>query len=201
MPPPPRRLSYEDIRAEADRFLAEYWRSGAIPVDIDHILDVGLRIDVVPVPYLLDDSEIDGLLAADRTAIWVDEFVYHNRLHRYRFTLAHELGHLWLHRDLYEAASFTSIDEWKAFIASIPDEDYGWYEWQANCFGGLVLVSRDQLAEKIVETLDMARSRGFEPDMQEESQRRVIAEWIGRRFEVSAEVILKRGAYDGHWPK
>ncbi len=201
MPPSPRRLNYEDLRAEANDFLVQHWPTREIPVDIDHIVDVELAVDVVPVPRLMSDSEIDGFLSADLSKIWVDEFVYSDRLHRYRFTLAHEVGHWWLHRDLYEAADFSTIDGYKEFIESIPDEAYGWYEWQAYCFGGLVLVPREPLAERITESLQRAQEQGFEPDLDKEPHRGVIAEWIGRRFEVAAEVILKRGAYDGHWPK
>jgi len=129
------------------------------------------------------------------------ESVFERQLHRYRFTLAHELGHLWLHRDLYDAADFSSIDEYKQFVASIRPDDYGWYEWQAYCFGGLILVPREPLAERIGEAVKMAIGRGHEPDLSTEGHRQYIAEWVGRRFEVSADVILKRGAYDGHWPK
>ena len=200
-PPSPAYRSYDQLRSAADEFLKRYWPTGNVPVDVEHIVDVELRLDVVPVPYLLDDSEIDGLLSADRSTIWVDEAAFSNPrlLYRYRFTLAHELGHWYLHRDLFEATDFKSVEEWKEFISQISEEDRSWYEWLAYAFGGLILVQEEPLGERIETARKRAAEGGFDLDLDIEAHCEYLAEHVGRRFDVSGRVILKRGYYDGYW--
>src|SRR3989338_4654570 len=92
-----------------------------------------------------DGIEIVGFTSSDLKDITIDEWTWKHQLGRYRFTLAHELGHIVLHQHLYEPRQFHTIEEWKQFINSIPEKDHAWYEWQAHAFAGLVLVPAEQL--------------------------------------------------------
>lgn len=199
--PSPPVLSYDELRSAADQFLREYWPSRAVPIDVEHIADVRIGIDIVPVPFLLDDSDIDGLLAADRSTIWVDETALLNRRfrNRYRFTLAHELGHWYLHGDLFAAAEFSSPEEWRGFLTRIPEEDRSWWEWQAYSFGGLILVQEEPLEEELHKAKENAASGGFDLELALEPHRQYVADFVASRFEVSPQVILKRGYYDDYW--
>jgi Zn-dependent peptidase ImmA (M78 family) len=182
--------------------LGKYWPSRKVPVDIEHIADVELGINIVPVPDLLAVAEVDGFLSADRKEVYIDEAVFrHRQLYRYRFTIAHELAHLHLHTDLCATAKFRSVQEWKDFQDSIPEEDRSWFEWQAYSFAGLILVPADPLARFIRQAIAKARAITFNIDLSVDAHRTYLAEWVGRRFEVSGEVILRRGQYDGHWQK
>ena len=124
-------LSYDDLRKKAAEFLERYHPSGEIPVPIELIAERDFGIDIVPVPGLQgvlrsNDFGVVGFITSDLKEIHVDECVFENRENRYRFTIAHELGHAVLHRDIYEKASFDSIEAWKEFINNIPDDDHGW---------------------------------------------------------------------------
>lgn len=44
----PARLSYEDIRLEAEKFLNEYHPAGTTPVPIAEIIEFDLSIDIIP---------------------------------------------------------------------------------------------------------------------------------------------------------
>jgi Zn-dependent peptidase ImmA (M78 family) len=57
--------------------------------------------------------ETDGFITSDLKEIYVDESVYTKWPNRYRFTLAHEVGHAILHRDLFRQRRFRSVREWK----------------------------------------------------------------------------------------
>lgn len=195
-------LSKEDLRSEAADFLAEFADSDAVPVDIEAIVDTNIGLDIVPIRGIFKAFGIDGFLSNDMTAIYVDEYIAGGKpLHRYRFTLAHEIAHWYLHERLYTAAKYDTPDGFLAFRGEIDVEDLTWYEWQAREFAGLVLVPPGALNKKIAEAISQAVRRGMQNvDLSLEAHRDAVAEWISKRMEVSMEVIRLRGAADGHWP-
>ena len=130
------RLRKDDIRLRADRFTSIYNPDMEIPVPIDTIVESKLNIDIVPIANLKENLDNDGFISRDFTTIFLDQNVYFALETRYRFSLAHEIGHLWLHRKVYESLDFTSVDEWRETYLSINDEDYSWLEYQANMFAG-----------------------------------------------------------------
>ena len=151
---PLQRLSYGDLRRHAARFLDVHHPSRTIPVPIEEIAEARLGLDIVPVPGLQetlpsDEFGVIGYLTSDLREIHVDDWIWHHRYNRYRFTIAHEIGHAVLHKELYEGRQVDSIESWKVFINSIPDEVHGWYEWQAYAFAGLVLVPEVPLREAV----------------------------------------------------
>ena len=201
--PEPERLSYNGVRNEVATFVADFHVHQSVPVDVEHIADVVLGLDVVPMAGLRAKWDIDGYLSADRSIIYLDQTMASGSiLHRHRFTVAHELGHWYLHQDLYEAAERSGLESFVDYVNAIPEETWAWYEWQAYAFAGLLLVPRSPLAETCEQAKAHALSRGFRDlDTEVEAHRSYLAEWIAKRFQVSAEVILKRGAKDGLWPE
>ena len=199
----PKPVWFEDheMREEARIFLDEFWPEGTTPVDIEQIADVRASLDIVPMPGIFRAYEIDGFLSNDMTSIFVDEGIAGGAtLHRYRFTLAHELGHWYLHERLYEAARFADVRDFVRFRDELPAKDRANYEWQASQFAGLILVPPDVLRETLERALDRARDAGIgRIDLANYALMDYVAEWIGRRLEVSASVVLRRGADDGLW--
>jgi Zn-dependent peptidase ImmA (M78 family) len=201
--PRPEYLSKTQLAEEAELFLREFWPSGLIPVDIETIVDVGAELDVVTAPGIFQAYGIDGFLANDMSAIYVDEHLSSGpTLHRYRFTLAHEIGHWYLHEDLYLAARYEGPNEFLRFRSELPADDLAWYEWQARQFAGLVLAPPEALRLKVQEAVAFAKRKGLDTvDLSNEAHRDFVAEWIGRRLEVSADVVRRRGADDGFWDR
>ena len=101
--------SYDDLRKKADDFLRTHNPSSIIPVPIEEIVEFDFIIIIVPVLALQRDFDVEGFTSSDLKNIYVDEYVYTNYLNRYRFTLAHEIGHIILHRNLYRTNRFSSI--------------------------------------------------------------------------------------------
>jgi Zn-dependent peptidase ImmA (M78 family) len=112
-------LSYEDINGCVERFLKDQHPRGTLPVPVEDIADLSLGLNIFPFPGLQRDFDIDGFISKDLTTIYVDEVIYSKRPARYRFTLAHEVGHLILHRDLIEAIHPRSVTEWQNFISNV----------------------------------------------------------------------------------
>jgi len=195
--PGPEILSYEDLRRRADAFLAEHHPSLSIPVPIEEIVEFQLGMDIIPVPGLHQAFEIDGFTTSDLGEISVDQYVYESRPGRYRFTLAHEVGHVLLHRHIYEARSFTSIGEWKEFVDSISETDYGWLEYQAYAFGGLVLVQSGPLIGETNACVQRIQGEGIDVAANWDFAWTRIAAFLAKSFDVSTGVVEKRLVKDG----
>jgi len=141
--PEPIKIPYlddDEIRARAEEWLAEAHPSGAIPIPIELIVE-RQGIDIVPLPGLRSVSGFEGATSSDCRTIFVDADRSEKYERRYRFTLAHEVAHVVLHRDLFSSvASVSSKEEWIAANQRLTDATGGSVEYQANCFAGLVLV-------------------------------------------------------------
>lgn len=188
-------LSYDNIRIYARKFLSRYNSSQAIPVPIEAIIEFKFGIDIIPLPGLLQVLEIDGFTSSNLKEISVDGWIYKNRPTRYRFTLAHEIGHVILHREIYTKYQFSSIDTYVNFIEIFPEEDLRWLEWQAYAFAGLVLVPPERLASmtksaitNIKKKVSLEKSWVLVWDY--------VSEDLARKFVVSPEVISRRLDYD-----
>lgn len=199
----PKPVWFEDyeMREEARIFLDEFWSEGTAPVDIEQIADVRAGLDIVPMRGIFRAYEINGFLSNDMKSVFVDEEIAGGAtLHRYRFTLAHELGHWYLHEPLYEAARFANVRDFARFRDDLPPKDRANCEWQASQFAGLILVPPDALRQTLELALERARNAGIgKIDLANDALRDYVGEWIGRRLEVSASVVLRRGSDDGLW--
>ncbi len=182
--------STKDISRRAEEFLKKYHPSLSLPVPIEEIIEFQSHIDIVPLHGLHRAFEIDGFTSNDLTTISVDAFVQESRPGRYRFTLAHEIGHVVLHRDFFLQYTFGSIDEWKEFVISISPRDYGIIEWQAYQFAGFILVPPKALRVRYNDAIELARDKGVLKGKRiEPAARQYVANWLAKQFVVSSEVI------------
>jgi len=177
------------IAKAADRFLDKYHPKKSYPIPIEEIAEFKLRLDIIPIPGLHKAFDVDGFLSSDCKSISVDEGVYQSRPGRYRFTLAHEIGHLILHKDVYEEYKFKNVTEWKEFIEEFPEKEYSWFEWQAYEFAGLVLVPPVHLIKRVHYHTKVIESLGIKD--KDVTNDRVI-ELLSEDFVVSREVIQRR---------
>jgi len=195
-------LPYDVLRERAEDFLGRYHSSHEIPVPIEEIVEFQFEMDIVPEPGLHEHFDIDSYITADLTEIRIDEFVYASRPGRYRFSLAHELGHRVLHQDVFAKLTFDSISDWKRLIVgSIPAKDYSYIELHAHSFAGLILVPPPELAEKYDEACQMVQQHGLSLRDDSEVFRRVVSGYIAESFVVSPAVVRRRLEYDDMWEK
>jgi hypothetical protein len=91
------------IWQEADRLRAEHLAGCLLPVHILDLAEFDLGLDLVPVDGLREELDIDALLMGDLSSILLDKrsFMSPRLEYRLRFSVAHEIGHLILHRDIY----------------------------------------------------------------------------------------------------
>jgi len=197
--PTPAFVSYEQLRVAADKFLARHGWRGEIPVNIERIVDVGMGIDIVREPRLTERIDVEGFLSRNRRTIYIDDYTQDVLENRYRFTLAHEIGHHELHDAIYRRATFQTVEEFKDFLASLPEQAKARMEFQANCFAGLVLAPKEQLESAVTEAAFRARSRFYETDITDPVDRGYLVPTVARRLGVSGDVIERRGQFDKLW--
>lgn len=180
--------------------MTQYYPSHTIPVPIEYIVEAKLGIDIVPVPGLQDVIESVAHLTRDTKEILVDERVYLKIPNRYRFSLAHEIGHLVLHSEIIKQLKFNNIKEWKNVITNeIPEDQYSFLEFHAYSFAGLILVPSDKLREVFFDYIEKGQEHGIDFDKIGTGARETAEYHIAKIFEVSADVIHKRIEYDSLW--
>lgn len=195
-------MEYEEIRKKADDFLRAYHASGELPIPVEEIVELQLNLDIVPIPGLHAFIETDGFLYGNLSAIAVDDFVYNNRPARYRFTLAHEVGHFVLHSQVFKSAQTNNSRDWKKFVSSLPERIYSRAEYQAYSFAGLILVPSERLKSELNKELKEVYatikgemgvdSKKISPDFIQS----VVEDRLAKTFDVSADVIHRRIEHD-----
>ena len=181
---------------KVEEFRTLHPRACEIPVPIDKLIEFDLNLEIIPIPGLRSTWDIDALLFGDLSGIEIDRDIFINELfpYRYRFSLAHELGHLILHGEIYRKHKFSDIKGWKDFISAIPDQEYSYMEFQAYEFAGRLLVQRDALKEEYDKNLDLVSNleASSETNIEDNYLADYISIPIAKRFCVSQEVIQKR---------
>jgi hypothetical protein len=192
------------IWQKAEDFRSEYWPEETLPLDMEKIVERRLKINIEPQHNLLSEFDIDAYLRTDLTGIIVDHDCYMNEkfINRLRFSFAHEIGHLFLHKDIYSSFNISDSSDWKEFMENIPDREYGFFEYQANEFAGRLLVQRERLIDEMGSCLDKIKDIGLihlltkDPGAVLSS----ISPTLCKPFGVSDQVIERRVEREGLWP-
>src|SRR5215207_2549140 len=99
-----------EIEASANTLLTRHSRAEAVqvcpPIDLDDLLvHLGLRLDLNDLKAMLGIPDALGALWVNERHIYIDQTLDPDErpgaLGRFRFTLAHEIGHWSLHRSLF----------------------------------------------------------------------------------------------------
>jgi hypothetical protein len=200
----PPKLYWDEIRALTKKIREQFLnKPDQIPVPIENIIEFKLGITIDPQPFLKEEFGIDGQILSDLTTIMIDSKMYSDdkSLPRVRFTLAHELGHFYLHKEQIKKARFSSVKEWIKFRQSISEEDISWFESQADEFAGSLLVPKN----KLIELLEAERNKiekYITTSNSEESQERAItalSQVLCGKFQVSFHVIETRIRKEKLW--
>lgn len=110
------------------------------------------------VDNLLNDLGVDALLGIDFNTLAVDRDQYmQGRFHgRMRYSVAHEIGHYVLHRELAE--QFPKDEKkLREFYSEIPEREYSFLEYHANEFAGALLVPRNELSSRLALYVDSSK--------------------------------------------
>src|SRR5260370_35342538 len=109
-PQVPRR-TFTDLARVAEELQASHHPAGELPIPIEEIIEFDCAIDIVPIPGLMSDLDIDAFMTADLKEIRVDQYIQQKALTRYRASLAHEVSHSLIHRQSFEQRRFVTVRE------------------------------------------------------------------------------------------
>lgn len=197
-------IDKNQLRKVADQIREEYWPEDILPIDTTKIIELRLKLEVEPKFDLLSASDMDAYLKTDLSGIVVDHDCYMQDkfANRLRFSLAHELGHYFLHKDVYSGLPLVSIEDWKDFTLNVPEAEYGNFEWQANEFAGRFLVPYDKLKSKVEESLEMIRKLGLIEHLHQDPDAILsrVSPFLRKTFGVSEQVIELRVKREDLWP-
>ena len=192
-------LQKGDIETKAQAIRANYPSTRAIPVNVLAFaeFDLGLEFDFAPIQQLRQDA----FLRPDLTGIWFDPIAFKepSLQSRLRFSTAHELAHLFLHKDIYGALNFRTVKQWIRFIDNIPAKEYHWIEWQADEFAGRFLIPTERLQPVLREAINNAESEGFFEQGPEEALD-ACCRATHAAFGVSFSAMQTRIRKSGFWP-
>ncbi len=113
-----------------------------VPVDIELIIEKRLGFDILPIDNLKREHDTYGCLVKDgKTHAMigvVDEYMMANNETTYRFTLAEEVAHHILHKEVFQQAG--SLHEWAALCRSVPARSYWQMDRNAKYLAGALLM-------------------------------------------------------------
>jgi hypothetical protein len=189
-----RFIPLEEIEAATDEFLKKYHPDRMLPIPIEEILDLKMKINIVPHMGLSKEHGIESFLSVDLLDLHIDQDNLLYRSNRARFSLAHETGHLVLHWDYIKSVQIETIEDWKEIILG-RGTGHAVLETQANMFANLLLMPTDLLEkefEKVkneVKLHPIFESRALPDDV---TLAPFIAKKMAQIFNVSEEVAQYR---------
>ena len=184
-------------RADIERIAAAklqeaFPKSLSIPVDIDLVAEKQPTVDFISLlPELQNKFNVVAVVYGKPTKtcdIILDANTNSFNRPRANFSVAHELGHIILHEELYLACH--SIEE-SVELSNRINEHYGRIERDANYFAGAILIPRKTIfgnTEKIYEGI----LRGLAGDMNWDNIIPLLISSLANRYQVSVQTMRIR---------
>lgn len=122
----------------ATTFLKKYNDPEVFPVDIEFILEEQLGWNIVGWESLTENYYgIEAFLTNGKT-IYIDSYLMNHKERKYRFTLAEELSHFILHKDIY--AKCRSLEEHLEIYDNITTTEYWRMDRNAKYLASAILM-------------------------------------------------------------
>ena len=86
--------------------------------------------------------------------------------HRYRYTLAHEIGHRIFHGEIIKSLPFKYVGEYAECMRNINPKTYSRMEYQAYFFAGFLIVPSDLLKSEFQMIYVSLKDEGYETTLQ-----------------------------------
>lgn len=183
-----------DLERKALKVLAKHL-PGAVttPIDIDLLAERGFGLDIVPIPSLYEAYQVEGALWREPKgdfSLVVDQDMMDNKPHRYRFTIAEEVAHFILHRQVFEPIH--SVEEAVELYQKICN--YRRMDRNAKRLAAALLMPGNLLSEDAAEIYKkIVAVAGF---ANPKAVKKSLVGSLSRKYEVSFEAMrIRLGEY------
>ncbi len=181
----------EEICARAENLLDEHGLGDA-PVEADYIIDAIFGIEIVVAEDLYRTTSVNAFLSGGATQVFVDYETSIGDPTWYNFSLAHEIGHLVLHRQVFDAATHKTRAQYDAFRRQIGPDTYSKLEQQAHLFAGALIAPSRLLERTADEVVAVIHEHGIELTPVLEVDWPIIFREIGKRLNANEQTIAYR---------
>lgn len=185
-------LSYDGIGHEAAGLLRKYGYEKRVPVPVERLTEIDLGLRLTLIPGLRQQHAINGYVTSDAQEIVLDEHMFSDQAHVARFARAHEIGHVMLHRRLFDRFEFSTVEEYKEVQQAIPVEVHALLELQANTYAGTLLVHADHLRHHVEKAEQHVARAAQHADRYHDLEEYLIEDYLASVFFVSRDVIHRR---------
>ncbi|MCS3528652.1 ImmA/IrrE family metallo-endopeptidase [Chryseobacterium sp. JUb7] len=167
-----KQLSAKQIQNIANTFLNDFDNTiltGAHKLDLQRLtifLENKYQLKIEYVNLLNNDNtSLLGYFDSENNKILIDYSIIGTE--RFPFTLAHEIGHFVLHRNL--KMNQIIYNNFKDSVHNIFSQQYelkndrNWIEWQANCFASSILMPHTSILARLIEVqrkMGVSRNQG-----------------------------------------
>lgn len=141
------KLPLWQVQRTASEFLKKYHPSGAVPIPIEDIVELQLNIRIVLINGLVRDFGVNAFITQSFETVVIDESMYMRQPERIRFTIAEEVGHLFLHRTWYKKSGPKDAGDYLAWQAQIDGKLFDYIERQARTFASMVLMPEEVIVK------------------------------------------------------
>jgi Zn-dependent peptidase ImmA (M78 family) len=189
-----------------ENFRAKYAKDlQRVPVGVLECIEIGLRIDVIPFPDLFSKYSVDAAVTPDFRGIYVDRNSYEAiegkppwMFNRLRFSLAHELGHIVMHKEIVKGVEFKSLEDFWNFARKYTRNKYT-LEWEANEFAGRLIVPIERLKQDFDKFTKGVQAQ-FPSWWSNAGLRNELTISLAATYQVSKDVISCRLDREELWP-
>jgi len=186
-------LPPEEIEAKVQEFLQKHHPTNTLPIPIEEIVDLKLGIHIIPTHAMMAVSGVDAVTSHDLKQINIDHEQFEKKPNRARFTIAHEVGHIILHKDFIDSQNFTAEQEWRDFVLNDLHRDP--MEVQANIFAAFLLMPSDHLDREFAQAKKDLTLNPLWKEMKLPADK-ILADYLAKplaqKFEVSEEAMVNR---------
>ena len=200
----PNDITLQDVKNQANLFLESYHSSLTLPVPIEDIAELKLGLKIILISGLIKNFGVNAFINQNFDSIVIDEGMYTKQPERIRFTIAEEIGHLFLHKDWYSKDGPKGLEEYITWQEKLDNKLFDYIERQARTFASMVLMPEKVLKER----WDQFVSQNRIPDPCSVFDLPDTFPELAQEFEVTADSLLVRLSFlklvtvpDGFWKK
>jgi len=181
------RKTRRELEGIANAYLRAHGQYRGCKVLIEEIVEAE-GYDIMPVPGL--NRYAEAYLPKREGMLFVDEDQQLTQPLRYRFTLAEELAHILIHRQIFRGKT---ADEIRQLYDEISDSDYADLERNAKYLAACLLMPKSTFIERFA--FHKARAQSKTTDTREILSGVVVS--VAREFDVSRESAAYRAKHLG----